>query len=135
VSPTTQATLDAFKSGDDVPREIGAQLLNLDDNVARGVVVDVPTGRFAFERRLDLQSTAGARSWVKTTWRPRSSSRPILITSKLSAREDCLMSAWCAACCSLHVKLGHISGGEAGENVVEDECKLAKTLQPASKLA
>ncbi|KAG6615139.1 Histamine oxidase [Phytophthora cinnamomi] len=47
------ATLKEFKSGDAIPREIGALLLNLDDNVAREMVVDIPARKIVHERKLD----------------------------------------------------------------------------------
>ncbi|KAE9328418.1 hypothetical protein PF008_g16173 [Phytophthora fragariae] len=47
------ATLRDFKSGDTIPREIGALLLNLDDNVAREVVVDIPARKLVHERKLE----------------------------------------------------------------------------------
>lgn len=47
------ATLKAFKSGDAVPREVGALLLNLDDNAAREVVVDILSRKISHERKLD----------------------------------------------------------------------------------
>uniref|UniRef100_K3WYI1 AGAO-like N2 domain-containing protein n=1 Tax=Globisporangium ultimum (strain ATCC 200006 / CBS 805.95 / DAOM BR144) TaxID=431595 RepID=K3WYI1_GLOUD len=37
------ATLDKFCSGDPVPREIGVLLLDQNTNVAREMVVDIPT--------------------------------------------------------------------------------------------
>ncbi|GMF48042.1 unnamed protein product [Phytophthora fragariaefolia] len=47
------ATMKAFKSGDAIPREIGALLLNLDDNAILEVVVDIPAGKIIYERVLD----------------------------------------------------------------------------------
>lgn len=47
------ATLNEFKTGDAIPREIGALLLNLEDSVAREIVVDIPAHKVVHERMLD----------------------------------------------------------------------------------
>ncbi|KAG7384074.1 actin binding protein [Phytophthora pseudosyringae] len=47
------ATLDEFKTGDAIPREIGTLLLNLDGNVAREMVADIPARKDVHERVLE----------------------------------------------------------------------------------
>ncbi|KAE9022423.1 Histamine oxidase [Phytophthora rubi] len=48
-----EPALRNFTSGDTIPREIDALLLNLGDNVAREVLVDIPARKHVHERKLE----------------------------------------------------------------------------------
>ncbi|KAE8955980.1 hypothetical protein PR003_g32927, partial [Phytophthora rubi] len=46
-------TLDGWKAGDDVPREVGVLVLDKSTNVAREMVVDVPAHKVVHNRQLN----------------------------------------------------------------------------------